>query len=85
MRISETCKNCRKKFDSGIWISPEFNDEKVLLFCSDKCKKEYLKMKLNRIKVGYPRHYGRLVKSCGKGSIYEEVLKKNVKNESKRN
>jgi len=43
MRISEKCKTCREKFDSGIWLAPQFADEKVLLFCSDKCKKEYLK------------------------------------------
>jgi len=118
MRISEKCKTCKEKFDSGIWISPQFADEKVLLFCSenfekvgkskfsdknfaqissgilipdtfkskgfevfgnrnyakfssDKCKREYLKMKLNRIKTGYPKYYDRLVKSFGKGSIFE--------------
>lgn len=48
MRINETCKNCREKFDSGIWLSPQFSDEKVLLFCSKKCKIDYLKGKLGR-------------------------------------
>ena len=74
MKMSETCKTCRKKFDSGIWLSPEFKDEKVLLFCSDKCKKEYLRMKLRRIKTQYPKHYAKLLKSPEK-SIYGEVLK----------
>ena len=53
--MGETCKTCRKEFDSGIWISPQFNDEKVLLFCSDKCKREYIEMKLRRIKVKDPK------------------------------
>lgn len=72
-KMSETCKTCRKKFDSGIWIAPQFVDEKVLLFCSDKCKKEYLKKKLNRIKIEYPKYYGRLKKGKIK-SIFDEVL-----------
>lgn len=38
--MSETCKTCKKKFDSGIWIAPQFADERVLLFCSEKCKRE---------------------------------------------
>lgn len=71
--MGEICKTCRKKFDSGIWLSPEFIDEKVLLFCSDKCKKEYLKMKLRRIKTEYPNYYEKLKKSSKK-SIYDEVL-----------
>lgn len=61
--MSETCKNCRKNFDSGIWMSPQFKDERFLLFCSDKCKKEYIKMKLKRIKINYPRYYKKLIKS----------------------
>ena len=61
--MSEICKICRKKFDSGIWISPQFADENVLLFCSEKCKKEYIKMKLERIKTGYPQYYKKIVKS----------------------
>jgi len=61
--MSETCKTCRKKFDSGIWIASQFGDEKVLLFCSNKCKNEYLKIKLNRIKTEYPGHYSKIIKS----------------------
>lgn len=61
--ISQKCKTCRKEFDSGIWIAPQFSDEKVLLFCSEKCKKEYLKGKLERIKVEYPNYYNKLKKS----------------------
>ena len=60
--MSEKCKNCHKEFDSGIWISHQFKDEKVLLFCSDKCKGEYVKMKLERIKVNYPKYYNKLMK-----------------------
>ena len=61
--MGETCKTCRGKFDFGIWISPQFRDEKVLLFCSKKCKGKYLKMKLERIKVNYPKYYERIMKS----------------------
>ena len=61
--MSEICKTCRKLFDSGIWISPQFIEEKVLLFCSDKCKKDYLKKKLNRIKIEYPKYYDKIIKS----------------------
>jgi len=74
MSVKETCKTCRKKFDSGIWLAPEFVDEKVLLFCSEKCKKEYLKMKLRGIKTQYPGHYEKIKKGKIK-SIYSEVLK----------
>lgn len=74
MKMSETCKTCRKKFNSGIWLSSEFNDEKFLLFCSEKCKKEYLKMKIRRIKIEYPDYYEKLKEGKVK-SIYSEVLK----------
>ena len=63
----EICKSCNNKFDSGIWISPQFKYEKVLLFCSDKCKKKYIKMKLRRIKVNYPKYYNKLIKNGNKG------------------
>jgi len=62
-KMTETCKICRKKFDSGIWIAPQFVDERVLLFCSEKCKKEYLKKKFNRIKTEYPKYYDKIMKS----------------------
>lgn len=58
----EICKNCHIRFDSGIWMSTQFKDEKVLLFCSEKCKKRYIKMKLERIKVNYPNYYKKLIK-----------------------
>ena len=61
--MSETCKTCKKGFDSGIWISPQFRDEKILLFCSEKCKNEYIKKKLNRIKTEYPNYYDKIIKS----------------------
>ena len=61
--MSETCKNCRKEFDYGIWLCPQFASEKVLLFCSEKCKNKYLKMKLERIKVNYPNFYEKIMKS----------------------
>jgi len=61
--MSEICKTCHKEFNSGIWMSPQFQDEKVLLFCSDKCKNKYIQMKLERIKVNYPRYYQKIIKS----------------------
>ncbi|MEK6933016.1 MAG: hypothetical protein AABW56_04470 [Nanoarchaeota archaeon] len=61
--MGETCKTYRKKFDSGIWVPSQFADEKVLLFCSDKYKKEYLKKNLNRIKIEYPKYYDKIIKS----------------------
>ena len=58
--MAETCKFCKKDLNSGIWLSPQFTDEKVLLFCSGKCKEEYLKKKLERIKVDYPNYYEKI-------------------------
>ena len=58
--MSEICKNCHNGFDLGIWMSPKFKDEKVLLFCSDKCKRKYLKMRLRGIKSNYLRYYEKL-------------------------
>ena len=77
--MGETCKSCGKEFKSGIWLSPQFADEKVLLFCSEKCKKEYLKLKLGRIKTEYPKYYEKLKKSM-KETFFDEVL--NEKNEN---
>ena len=65
--MSETCKTCKKKFDSGIWVASQFADEGVLLFCSEECKKEYLKMKLRRIKTQYPNYYNKIMKSSKNG------------------
>lgn len=36
IKMTETCKTCKKEYVSGIWMSPQFVDEKVLLFCSLK-------------------------------------------------
>lgn len=67
--MTETCKFCRKAFDVGIWLSPQFPDERVLLFCSETCKQGYLRKKLGRIKEEYPKYYERVRKmmaSAGK-------------------
>ncbi|MBU0467319.1 MAG: hypothetical protein KJ718_05085 [Nanoarchaeota archaeon] len=71
--ISETCKTCRKKCDKGIWLAPQFNNERVLLFCSEECKKEYLEIKLERIKSNYPDYYEKLKKAKDKG-FFEGVF-----------
>ncbi len=60
--MSERCKTYHKKIDSGIWLSPQFADEKVLLFCSDRCKKQYIKKKIMRIKSQYPRYYDKIMR-----------------------
>ena len=71
--MSEKCKTCERQFDSGIWLAPQFADEKVLLFCSEKCKEGYIKMKLKKIKVEYPKYYDRLVRAKDKG-MFDGVL-----------
>ncbi len=81
--MSEICKTCRKEFDSGIWMSPQFIDEKVLLFCSDKCKKGYINMKLDGIKVNYPKYYDKIMKSLKegkKGKAIDQKLWKMIQN-----
>ncbi|MEK6927474.1 MAG: hypothetical protein AABX11_03500 [Nanoarchaeota archaeon] len=60
--MTETCKFCKKEFNSGIWLASQFADEKVLLFCSEKCKEDYLKKKLRRIKAEYPNYYEKIKK-----------------------
>ena len=69
--MNETCKTCKKKFDSGIWMASQFADEKVLLFCSEKCKEEYIEMKLRRIKVNYPKYYEKI--KNGKVRFYSKT------------
>ena len=61
--MGETCKTCKKQVNEGIWLSPQFSDEKVLLFCSNQCKLEHIKDKLNRIKGNYPTFYDNIIKS----------------------
>lgn len=63
MNMKERCKTCQKQCNSGIWVSPQFKDEKVLLFCSKDCRDEYISMKLERIKVNYPKFYDKIMKS----------------------
>jgi len=50
-------------------MASQFQDEKVLLFCSDKCKDDYIKMKLERIKVNYPQYYNKLIKLGKRGKL----------------
>ena len=65
--MAEKCKTCKKEFNSGIWVSPQFRDEKVLLFCSNKCKNNYIRSKLERIKWNYPNYYKKIMKSLKEG------------------
>lgn len=55
--VYEYCAVCKKNCQSGIWLSPQFSNEKVLLFCSNECKEKYIQNKLERIKVNYPSFY----------------------------
>lgn len=76
--MSEKCKTCRKEFDFGIWMSPQFIDEGVLLFCSEKCKFEYIKMKLNRIKGNYPSYYEKIMKNPKKNILTKYLEEKTL-------
>lgn len=79
--MSETCKTCKKEFDSGIWISRQFKEEKILLFCSEECKNEYIKMKLERIKVNYPKYYNKIRNNPEKNPFTSYLRKSRDKNE----
>ena len=79
MKMTEMCKTCKKKVDSGIFISSQFYDEKVLLFCSDECKEKYIKAKIERIKVGYPKYYDKIMKFQKEKGILDFNLGKNGK------
>jgi len=86
--MSEKCKICGNEFSSGIWLAPQFPNEKVLLFCSEKCKKEYIISKLQRIKVNYPKYYEKIMKSLNegkRGNAIDEKLWEMVKSEEWRN
>ena len=77
--MGEICKTCRKKCYSGIWMSPQFKDEKVLLFCSNKCKDEYIKMKLERIRVSYPKYYDKIMKNPERNPFANHLSRKEMK------
>ncbi len=74
------CKICKNEFKSGIWLAPEFVDEKVLLFCSEKCKDEYIKAKLNRIKSSYPDYYQKLITEKKRYKNYIKYGNTNLEN-----
>lgn len=86
--MTEICKTCHKEFDSGIWISPQFKDERVLLFCSDKCKKGYIEKKLNKIKVEYPKYYDKIMNSSKEKGFWDlnlrDIKEKLEKNKSQK-
>jgi ribosomal protein L24E len=71
--MTEKCKNCCKEFDSGIWVSSQFKEQRILLFCSEKCQNEFVKKKLERIKVEYPKYYDKIIKSP-EGIDFKKVL-----------
>ena len=61
--IPEKCKLCRKECSAGIWLSPQYKSEKVLLFCSTNCRDKYISSKMERIKINYPTFYDKIIKS----------------------
>jgi len=56
------CKNCKINALSGIWVESQFKGNSPLLFCSEECKKDFVRMRLNRIKVEYPKYYEKVMK-----------------------
>ena len=68
--IPEKCIFCRKECSAGIWRSPQYKSEKVLLSCSADCRDKYLLMKMERIKVNYPKFYDKLIKSKKQGAFW---------------
>lgn len=56
------CLECKNKKSSGIWIESKFKESPILIFCSEKCKKYYLKRKIDKIKTGYPKYYEKIKK-----------------------
>jgi len=60
--MSKACRNCKKEISSGIWIESKFKDTPIYIFCSEKCKEEYSKSKLTRIKTEYPKYHEKIMK-----------------------
>lgn len=76
--MAETCKTCKRESDSGIWLSPQFADEKVFLFCSVDCKNKFIKEKLERLKVSYPKYYEMVMK--GEEKWWNKAMEKGDSN-----
>ena len=66
----EKCKFCREDCSAGIWISPQYKSENVLLFCSTNCRDKYISNKMERIKVNYPKFYEKLATSKNQGAFW---------------
>jgi ribosomal protein L24E len=77
--MKNSCRFCKKEYCSGIWLSPQFADEKVLLFCSEKCKENYLKKKLERIRAEYPNYYEKIKNAMGGKNMEEKIYPPFVK------
>lgn len=56
------CTECKQEISSGIWVESKFKDSSLLLFCTEKCKKEYIRRKIEKIKTGYPEYYKKEMK-----------------------
>lgn len=57
------CGNCKNNVNSGIWMNSQFRDCPVWYFCSKKCKNEFVKKKISRIKTNYPKYYEKVMKA----------------------
>lgn len=66
-----TCLECKKKNSFGIWIESKFKENPILIFCSEKCKNDYLKRKIDKIKTEYPKYYNKILEDFEKKKIKE--------------
>jgi ribosomal protein L24E len=60
--MPEKCKKCKKEIESGIWESSKFKEQRIYLFCSEKCRDEFIKARLEKIKIEYPDYYQKIMK-----------------------
>lgn len=73
--ITQSCKTCKKICSKGLWLSPQFIEEKVLLFCSEKCMSEWKTIKLQRVKTNYPEYYSNIIKVDSKAQKKKNNLR----------
>ena len=67
------CKTCKKRVNSGILVESQFKENPLLTFCSEKCKKQYIEKKLNRIKWKYPKFYDKIFENLEKKKQLENI------------
>jgi hypothetical protein len=70
--MTNNCKFCDKEIVRGIFVSPQFPNEKTWLFCNETCKRKFLKMKIKRINLEYPKYFEKI--KSGKDKYWNNVL-----------